>query len=55
MTTTCYEAEIGHDGRLYTIAIPDLDIPVCQACGEKVLTEKVDDRINAALRKAAGK
>jgi DNA-binding transcriptional regulator YiaG len=27
-----------------------LDIPVCQACGEKVFTEKVDDQINAALR-----
>jgi len=50
MTTTCYDAEIRHDGRLYTFTIPHLDIPVCQACGEKVFTEKVDDQINAALR-----
>ena len=50
MSTICYEAEIRHDGRLYTFTIPHLDIPVCQACGEKVFTEKVDDQINAALR-----
>ena len=50
MTTTCYDAEIRHDGRLYSLTIPRLDIPVCRACGEKVLTEKVDDQINAALR-----
>ncbi len=50
MTITCYDAEIRHDGRLYTLTIPQLDIPACQACGEKVITEKVDDHINAALR-----
>jgi DNA-binding transcriptional regulator YiaG len=50
MTTTCYDAEVRHDGRLYTFAIPDLDMPVCQACGEKVFTEKVDGQINSALR-----
>jgi DNA-binding transcriptional regulator YiaG len=50
MTTTRYDAEIRHDGRLYSFTIPRLDIPVCRACGEKVLTEKVDDRINVALR-----
>jgi putative zinc finger/helix-turn-helix YgiT family protein len=50
MTTTRYDAEIRHDGRLYSFTIPRLDIPVCRACGEKVLTEKVDDQINAALR-----
>jgi putative zinc finger/helix-turn-helix YgiT family protein len=50
MTTTCYAAEVRHDGRLYTFTIPHLDIPVCQACGEKVFTEQVDDQINATLR-----
>ena len=45
-----YDAEVRHDGRLYTFTIPDLDIPVCQACGNKVFTEKVDDQISAALR-----
>jgi DNA-binding transcriptional regulator YiaG len=50
MTTIRYDAEVRHDGRLYAFTIPHLDIPVCQACGEKVFTEKVDDQINAALR-----
>ncbi len=50
MTKIGYDAEVRHDGRLYTFTIPDLEIPVCQACGNKVFTEKVDDQINAALR-----
>ena len=50
MTTLRYDAQVQHDGRLYTFPIPKLAIPVCQACGEKVFTEKVDDEINAALR-----
>src|SRR6266851_8287663 len=50
MTTLHYDAEVRHDGRLYTFTIPNMDIPVCQACGEKVFTEKVDDQINAAFR-----
>ena len=50
MTRISYDAEVRHDGRLYTFTIPDLEIPVCQACGNKVFTEKVDDQISAALR-----
>jgi DNA-binding transcriptional regulator YiaG len=50
MSTIHYDAEVRHDGRLYTFTIPNMDIPVCQACCEKVFTEKVDDQINAALR-----
>jgi putative zinc finger/helix-turn-helix YgiT family protein len=50
MVATSYDAEIRHDGRVHAFTIPHLDIPVCQACGEKVFTEKVDDQMNAALR-----
>lgn len=50
MNTLSYDAEVRHDGRLYTFTVPRLDIPVCQACGEKAFTEKVDEQINAALR-----
>jgi DNA-binding transcriptional regulator YiaG len=31
-------------------AVPNLELPVFRACGNKVFTEKVDDQINAALR-----
>ena len=50
LTTMSYDAEVRHDGRLHRFTVPNLRIPVCEACGEKVFTEKVDDQINAALR-----
>ncbi len=50
MTTMSYDAEVRHDGRLHMFTVPHLHIPVCEACGAKVFTEKVDDQINAALR-----
>src|SRR5271155_486486 len=45
-----YDAEVRHDGRLYAFTVPNLELPVCQACGSKVFTENVDDQISAALR-----
>jgi DNA-binding transcriptional regulator YiaG len=50
MTAITYDAEVRHDGRVYTFTVPHLSIPVCQACGAKVFTEKVDEQITAALR-----
>ena len=50
MATVSYNAEIKHDGRFYAFTIPELKLPICQACGEKVFTEKVDDQITVALR-----
>ena len=50
MSSTSYDAEVRHDGILYAFKIPNLEIPICRACGEKVFTEKVDDQINAGLR-----
>lgn len=50
MSTTAYDAEVRHDGRLYTFSISELKIPICQACGEKVFTEDVDRQVNDALR-----
>ena len=50
LSKTNYDAEVRHDGRLYTFTIPDLELPVCRACGERVFTEKVDVQVNDALR-----
>jgi DNA-binding transcriptional regulator YiaG len=50
MRTLSYDAEFRHDGQLYQLTVPQLHIPVCDACGEKVFTEEVDDQISAALR-----
>src|SRR5438552_3417381 len=50
MATASYDAEVRHDGRLHRFTVPALRIPICEACGEKVFTEKVDDQITDALR-----
>src|ERR1041385_8747064 len=50
LTTLDYDAEVRHDGRLHVFQVPQLELPVCRACGEKVFTEKVDAQINTALR-----
>lgn len=50
MKTIRYDAEFRHDGRLHHFTVPELKIPVCEACGEKVFTEQVDDQITDALR-----
>lgn len=49
-TTISYDEEVRYDGRLHAFTIPNLTLPVCQSCGEKVFTEKVEDQITAALR-----
>ncbi len=46
-----YEATLKHDGQLYTFVIPEIEIPVCTACGERIFTEKVDDQIRDAFRR----
>src|SRR5215813_3525037 len=48
--TVPYTAEAAHDGRSYTMEIPDLRIPRCRKCGELVFTFDTDDQIVAALR-----
>ncbi len=50
LAKTDFDAEVRHDGRLHAFAIRDLELPVCQACGERVFTGKVDSQVNDALR-----
>jgi hypothetical protein len=50
MATSEYQAEIRYAGELHTFTIPELKLPVCQACGEKVFTEDVDRQVNDAFR-----
>jgi putative zinc finger/helix-turn-helix YgiT family protein len=51
---TDYIGEVKHDGRPYTIHIPDLEIPTCRNCGAQLFTARADDRIIAALREKVG-
>lgn len=50
LTHLSYDAEVRHDGRVYSFQIPKLEAPVCRACRKMVVAECVDDQINAALR-----
>lgn len=50
MATIEYDAEVRHDGRLHAFVIPNLEVPCCQACGEKVFTGEVDRQVDKALR-----
>ena len=45
-----YLAKAAHDGRLYELDIPDLQIPQCASCGELVFSNRVDERITQTLR-----
>jgi len=51
---TDYTSTRKHDGREYTVHIPDLEIPTCRKCGERLFTVGIDDRIVAALRAQIG-
>jgi putative zinc finger/helix-turn-helix YgiT family protein len=49
-----YEAEIKHDGRTYRLSLPNLQAPKCQACGEVLFDDVVDEQVNEALRAELG-
>ena len=51
---TDYTTTVKHDGRAYTIRIPDLAIPTCRKCGTQTFSVGDDDRIIAALRAQLG-
>lgn len=51
---TDYSTTVKHDGRLYTVHIPDLAIPTCRKCGAQTFAVGDDDRIIAALRAQLG-
>jgi len=51
---TDYTTTVKHDGRAYTIRIPDLAIATCRNCGEQVFGGAEDDRIRDALRAEIG-
>jgi putative zinc finger/helix-turn-helix YgiT family protein len=49
-----YTTQIDHDGRKYTVTIPDLVVPRCGTCGTIVLDEEANRQISAAFRTQAG-
>jgi putative zinc finger/helix-turn-helix YgiT family protein len=48
-----YSVEMDHDGRSYTITIPQLEVLECESCKNRVLTDDAHKRIANALRREA--
>lgn len=49
-----HTSQIRHDGRAYTIELPELRVPRCAACGELVFDNDADQQIALALREHLG-
>jgi putative zinc finger/helix-turn-helix YgiT family protein len=52
--TIPYTTEIDHDGRIYTVTVPALEVPRCENCGELVLDTAANRQISAELRRQLG-
>ena len=49
-TVMDYTAKVKHDGVIYELLIPSLEVPRCQTCGETYTTNAVDEQVSDALR-----
>jgi putative zinc finger/helix-turn-helix YgiT family protein len=49
-----YTTQIDHDGRKYTVTLPNLTVPRCSNCGTVALDEEANREISAAFRQQAG-
>jgi putative zinc finger/helix-turn-helix YgiT family protein len=49
-----YSAEVEHDGRPYSLEIPNLSILECQVCHSRILTDEAHEKVTEALRAKAG-
>jgi putative zinc finger/helix-turn-helix YgiT family protein len=49
-----YSTPIDHDGRTYTVALPELIVPRCSNCGTIALDDEANRQISEAFRKQAG-
>jgi DNA-binding transcriptional regulator YiaG len=48
-----YQSKVRFEGHVYTVDIPDLNIPRCQSCGELLFDNRADDQMDLAFRKQA--
>jgi DNA-binding transcriptional regulator YiaG len=49
-----YETEIVHDGRTYTVRVPDFIVPVCGNCQAVMLDDYATQQIDETFRRQAG-
>jgi DNA-binding transcriptional regulator YiaG len=48
--TIAYSLTMVHDGQEYTVDIPNLVVPCCETCGERVFNDQANDQISRAFR-----
>jgi putative zinc finger/helix-turn-helix YgiT family protein len=49
-TVMDYTARVKHDGVIYELHLPSVEVPRCQTCGETVITTAIDEQVSDALR-----
>jgi putative zinc finger/helix-turn-helix YgiT family protein len=49
-----HTSKVRHDGRVFTVAVPELRVPRCEVCGELVFDNDADEQIAQALRAQLG-
>src|SRR5271170_1729961 len=49
-----YTAEMEHDGRLYSVTVPQLQILRCEKCGSQKLPAEASEKLEEQLRIQAG-
>ena len=45
-----YTARVKHDGVVYELHLPSLEVPRCQTCGETYSTDAIDEKVSDSLR-----
>jgi DNA-binding transcriptional regulator YiaG len=53
-TLPSYIAALEHDGRKYPVVVEDFRVLQCQRCGAIILEDSANERLDEALRTAAG-
>ncbi len=49
-TVLDHATQVKHDGVVYDLVLPGIEVPRCSTCGTTVITEAVDDLVTDALR-----
>jgi putative zinc finger/helix-turn-helix YgiT family protein len=45
-----HTAKVKHDGLIYELHLPNVEVPRCQTCGATYPTDAIDDKVSDALR-----
>jgi putative zinc finger/helix-turn-helix YgiT family protein len=53
-TNVDYTAEMGHDGSMYQVTVPGLEVLECRQCQARMLSDESSEKLNDALRLRVG-